>query len=298
MDGLGSTRGLTDETGNVTDTYDYEAFGELVDSSGESENDYLFAGEQFDGGLGQYYLRQRYYDAGVGRFTRRDTYSGSISEPITLHKYIYTHANPVNGIDPTGLFTIAQQAATLVTLNILVVGASAPIYIASTYIEAAVVIAGFLALSAGVTALLEVTTKKDGSKDFKLFPEDRKQRNRIASKQDEPNQFRVQLQYKHQYDHGIAIFGVPEVGVTKRQVYDGLYQLWVTRQGVGWYPLSQDRNLRRGIVEVSEKIKASGPVSQGGEQVATSQWLPDGRQVKRGDYRVDAENIRGTNLQY
>ncbi|NEQ99515.1 MAG: hypothetical protein F6K30_22895, partial [Cyanothece sp. SIO2G6] len=48
VDGLGSTRGLTDEDGNITDTYDYEAFGELIESSGDSENSYRFAGEQFD----------------------------------------------------------------------------------------------------------------------------------------------------------------------------------------------------------------------------------------------------------
>ena len=111
VDGLGSTRALTDETGNVTDTYDYEAFGKLVDSSGESENDYLFAGEQFDGDLGQYYLRQRYYEQGIGRFTRRDTYEGRIGEPLTLHKYLYANADPVNGIDPSGFVTLAEISA-------------------------------------------------------------------------------------------------------------------------------------------------------------------------------------------
>ena len=111
MDGLGSTRALTDKAGNVTDTYDYEAFGELVDLSGESENDYLFAGEQFDGGLGQYYLRQRYYEQGVGRFTRRDTYEGLQGQPISLHKYLYANADPVNGIDPSGYVTLTEIAA-------------------------------------------------------------------------------------------------------------------------------------------------------------------------------------------
>ncbi len=111
VDGLGSTRALTDEAGNVTDTYDYEAFGELIDSTGEVENSYLFAGEQFDEGLGQYYLRQRYYEQGIGRFTRRDTYEGRIGEPLTLHKYLYANADPVNGIDPSGFVTLAEISA-------------------------------------------------------------------------------------------------------------------------------------------------------------------------------------------
>ena len=62
MNGLGSTRTLTDIDGNVVATYDYEAFGDLIGSTGAVENNYLFAGEQFDGELEQYYLRDRYYD--------------------------------------------------------------------------------------------------------------------------------------------------------------------------------------------------------------------------------------------
>ncbi|MBP0002666.1 MAG: RHS repeat-associated core domain-containing protein, partial [Cyanobacteria bacterium SBC] len=103
VDGLGSTRVLTDLNGEVVATYTYDAFGELLDSTGEVENDYLFAGEPFDGALEQYYLRQRFYDAETGRFTRRDTYEGRIGEPITLHKYLYGNANPVNFVDSSGL---------------------------------------------------------------------------------------------------------------------------------------------------------------------------------------------------
>jgi len=111
VDGLGSTRGLTDASGVVTDTYSYDAFGNLIGVSGGTKNDYLFAGEQFDGGLGQYYLRERYYDSRSGRFARRDTYEGSLSDPITLHKYLYGNANPVNFIDPTGLMSMGELSA-------------------------------------------------------------------------------------------------------------------------------------------------------------------------------------------
>jgi RHS repeat-associated protein len=115
VDGLGSTRGLTDASGDVVADYSYDAFGNLVGSSGDVENDYLFAGEQFDGELGQYYLRARFYDSGVGRFTRRDVYEGNIENPASLHKYLYTAGNPVNATDPTGLYTLAEaQAATAI----------------------------------------------------------------------------------------------------------------------------------------------------------------------------------------
>ncbi len=119
VDGLGSTRVLTDISGNVVNEYDYEAFGGLIDSSGDTDNSYLFAGEQFDGDLDEYYLRQRYYDQGIGRFTRRDTYEGRINEPITLHKYLYANANPVVYVDPSGNVSVQQALIGLVVLNVL-----------------------------------------------------------------------------------------------------------------------------------------------------------------------------------
>jgi RHS repeat-associated protein len=108
VDGLGSTRALSNEDGNLTDTYSYDAYGTLINSSGTTVNPYLFAGEQYDPNLEQYYLRQRYYDPQVGRFTRRDTYEGRLDEPVTLHKYLYANANPVNYIDPSGYFSLKE----------------------------------------------------------------------------------------------------------------------------------------------------------------------------------------------
>ncbi|MCL1474223.1 RHS repeat-associated core domain-containing protein [Argonema antarcticum] len=112
VDGLGSTRGLTNGSGVVTDRYSYDAFGNLIGSGGNSENNYLFAGEQFDRSLGDYYLRARYYDTDTGRFTRRDSYEGDIFDPVSLHKFLYGNANPVNSIDPSGLSTLYELAAT------------------------------------------------------------------------------------------------------------------------------------------------------------------------------------------
>jgi hypothetical protein len=55
-----------------------------------------------------YYLRARYYDPGVGRFLSRDSFAGDESNPLSLHKYLYTHANPVNLTDPSGLWTLIE----------------------------------------------------------------------------------------------------------------------------------------------------------------------------------------------
>ena len=71
----------------------------------------LFAGEQFDNNLNKYYLRARYYDQSVGRFTQMDTWQGNSSDPVTLHKYAYGNLDPVNNIDPTGNFSLASFGA-------------------------------------------------------------------------------------------------------------------------------------------------------------------------------------------
>ena len=67
-DGHGSVRFLTDASGNVTDTYDYDAFGNLIHSTGSTPNDYRYSGEQFDTSSGFYYLRARYLQTVTGRF--------------------------------------------------------------------------------------------------------------------------------------------------------------------------------------------------------------------------------------
>ncbi len=104
-DGLGSTRALSDATGSLTDTYDYEAFGETLNQTGSGTvNHYLFTGEQFDQNLNQYYLRARYYNQANGRFTQMDTWMGNNHDPITLHKYLYAGNDPVSYVDPTGNF--------------------------------------------------------------------------------------------------------------------------------------------------------------------------------------------------
>ena len=72
FDGHGSVRFLTSSTGAVTDTYDYDAFGNLIASTGSTPNNFRFAGEQFDPLLGIYYNRARYYDQRQGRFWSMD----------------------------------------------------------------------------------------------------------------------------------------------------------------------------------------------------------------------------------
>ncbi|NES95922.1 MAG: hypothetical protein F6K32_11930 [Desertifilum sp. SIO1I2] len=65
------------------------------------------------------YLRARYYDPFVGRFISADAYEGTLNDPMSLHDYLYAHANPVVNTDPSGYFMIAEMHAAESIRNIL-----------------------------------------------------------------------------------------------------------------------------------------------------------------------------------
>jgi RHS repeat-associated protein len=106
MDGFGSTRWLTDAAGSITDAVDYDAFGNEIDRSGTTEIEHLYRGEAFDPNLGFYYLRARWMDPSIGRFTQMDPFIGRLVDPLSRHRYQYAHLNPVMNSDPSGLETL------------------------------------------------------------------------------------------------------------------------------------------------------------------------------------------------
>jgi RHS repeat-associated protein len=106
-DGGGNVRQLTNSAGSITDTYDYDAFGNKINSTGTTPNNYLYRGEQYDSDLGLYYLRARYYNPNTGRFLSRDP---------SLHKYLYAGGDPVNRIDPSGR---ADSIETIFTITVI-----------------------------------------------------------------------------------------------------------------------------------------------------------------------------------
>gem|GEM_PF-289106 len=112
-DGHGSVRMLANENNAITDTYSYNAYGELTFRTGVTENDYLYASEQLDAMTQLYYLRARYMDPSTGTFISMDTFQGNVADPLSLHRYMYANANPISNTDPTGLFALADITASM-----------------------------------------------------------------------------------------------------------------------------------------------------------------------------------------
>jgi len=105
FDWIGSARALTDTAQAVLATYNYEAFGSIVGSTGSSANAYKYDGAwryRDDGDFGLLHVGARYYEPGTGRWVSEDTLGGSAFGPQTLNRFGYVMNQPCTSADPTG----------------------------------------------------------------------------------------------------------------------------------------------------------------------------------------------------
>ncbi|WP_338145237.1 RHS repeat-associated core domain-containing protein [Flavonifractor plautii] len=96
-DEMGSTTHIVDENGNVQNRYAYDAWGKIEVKEEAVPNRFTYYGQQIDPITQQYYLRARFYNPVIGRFTQEDTYRGD-----GLNLYAYCANNPVFYTDPGG----------------------------------------------------------------------------------------------------------------------------------------------------------------------------------------------------
>jgi RHS repeat-associated protein len=109
-----SITALTNGGDLVEEYYAYDAYGLPINfDAAAAFTNLLYSGEQFDQRIAMQYLRARYYDPASGTFNRLDPFAGNIQDPQSLHKYLYVHGDPIQGIDPTGLITMNNVMASL-----------------------------------------------------------------------------------------------------------------------------------------------------------------------------------------
>ena len=87
---------------DVQATRETSPFGMLKASEGAFGVDYGFTGEPLDDN-GMYFLRNRQYNPTLGVFPNLDPVEGIPTRPMSLNRYLYVFANPINFIDPLGL---------------------------------------------------------------------------------------------------------------------------------------------------------------------------------------------------
>ncbi|MDD7573292.1 MAG: hypothetical protein PUJ72_03465 [Eubacteriales bacterium] len=99
----GDVIALTNLTGAITKTYEYDAFGVEDDIDENDPNPWRYCGEYYDKETKTLYLRARYYDIGTGSFTQEDPIKDG------SNWYGYCMGSPVALTDPSGLRVVLQE---------------------------------------------------------------------------------------------------------------------------------------------------------------------------------------------
>lgn len=95
---LGSSVGLANSSGNVTDSNSYDSFGNPTNGSFPSR--YGHTGREIDPLSGQMFYRDRFYDANLGRFVSEDPI-GFGGGDVNLYAHVWN--DPLHFTDPMGL---------------------------------------------------------------------------------------------------------------------------------------------------------------------------------------------------
>ena len=103
FDRIGSTRALTNSSGTITDTYNYEAFGTSLGGTGSTTNPFTWIGRfgyYQDTASGLVYVRRRFYSPVIAKWVSNDPV-GFFAGDVTLSRYVVNRV--LMFIDPTGL---------------------------------------------------------------------------------------------------------------------------------------------------------------------------------------------------
>ena len=107
LDGQGNVLAVTDWSGQVVESHDYDVFGQEVNPQAgtQAPQPKRFAGKERDTETGWDYFGARYYGSKVGRFTTGDpkvNLKASILNPQRWNRYAYGLNNPLRFNDPDG----------------------------------------------------------------------------------------------------------------------------------------------------------------------------------------------------
>ena len=107
-DHLGSVHALADQSGNIVESYRYDAWGRVLGvydgnnnplTQSAIGNHYLWQGREYSWNAALYFFRTRWYDPVAGRWLSNDP----IGINGGLNQYLFCGDSPINFVDPFGL---------------------------------------------------------------------------------------------------------------------------------------------------------------------------------------------------
>jgi len=121
QDGLGSTVALTNSSGALAGSYQYDVFGKATISDNSAlpiansafSNRFMFTGREWIAEIGLYDYRNRVYSAELGRFIQTDPIRFDAGDG---NLYRYVGNNPVNWTDPSGKIVPQLIAGTVTAI--------------------------------------------------------------------------------------------------------------------------------------------------------------------------------------
>jgi len=114
-DHQGSIVNLTNSSGMVANAYVYDSYGRTLTVFESAPQPFTYTGRERDAESGLYYYRARYYDPQTGRFLSEDPLGLGAGDQ-NFYRYVFN--NPVNLIDPSGLFSTCDIICFVVTVSV------------------------------------------------------------------------------------------------------------------------------------------------------------------------------------
>jgi RHS repeat-associated protein len=113
-DQVGSVIAVVAASGDIVNSYDYDAFGNLLaENTVETvANRYRFHGREYDAERGDYYYRYRTYIPEWGAFTGPDLLIDK-TDPMGAANYTFCSNHPMQNVDPLGLSDESDLRATV-----------------------------------------------------------------------------------------------------------------------------------------------------------------------------------------
>jgi len=249
-------------------TYEYDAFGNEINHTGTTPNNYLYRGEQWDPDLGLYYLRARYYNPVTGRFMSRDPEDGIPTDPVTMQTYVYADGDPVNATDPNGRSAVLEDVEVTVKIDVGALPALA-------------------AFRCAVNTAYNILALK-AVNDFDITPT-------LTCGAKGKGRMRIQLQSGTtvNYPRNSCARSRRPAGRDKADAYAGLMQLWGLAQSPqSGFPFNANQSdLRSAIISVSQCVKRQTGTAPGIYTVCQAYLTGS-----TAGWRIDLENLNGINL--